>query len=84
IAGGAVILIAAVVMMAWRTQQGQPGIQRAASLAGVLLLAEAIIGILMLTGGFAPLMLAAYVAAAAALWVMLVTLVVVTGLAPSN
>ena len=84
IAGGAVILIAAAVVMAWRTQQGQPGIKRAASLAGVLLLAEAVIGILMLTGGFAPFLLAAYVAAAAALWVLLVTLVVVTGLVPSR
>jgi cytochrome c oxidase assembly protein subunit 15 len=77
-AGASVILIGAVVIRAWRG--GQAEIKSAASLVGALLLAEALIGILMLTLGFAPFLSAAYVAAAAALWVMVVVLVVLTGL----
>jgi len=84
VAGASVILIAVIVLQAWRTQRGQNGIRRAASLVGILLLAEAIIGILMLTSSFAPILLAAYVAAAAALWVMVVVLVVLTGLVSSR
>jgi len=82
-AGASAILIVTLVIQAWRTQRGQAAIRRAASLVGVLFLAEALIGILMLTGGFAPLLLAAYVATAAALWVMVVVLVVLTGLVAS-
>lgn len=84
IAGASAILIGAIVIQAWRTQRGEAQIRRAASLVGVLLLAEAIIGILILTSGFAPSLLVAYVAVAAALWVMLVVLVVLTGLVSSR
>jgi hypothetical protein len=80
IAGAAAILIVAIVVQAWRTQRGQTAIVRATSLVGVLFLVEAIIGVLMLTGGFAPVLLVAYVAAAAALWAMLITLAVLAGL----
>ncbi|HLO31806.1 MAG TPA: COX15/CtaA family protein [Anaerolineales bacterium] len=84
IAGGSVILIAGIVIQAWRTQRWQSGIRQAASLVGVLLLLEAAIGIFMLTHGFAPLLLVAYVAVAAALWAMLVVLVVIAGLRASR
>jgi cytochrome c oxidase assembly protein subunit 15 len=81
IAGVSAILIAAIVIQASRTQRGQTEIRRAASLVGGFLLAEAVIGIIMLTTGFATFLLVAYVAAAAALWVMVVVLVVLAGLA---
>jgi len=84
IAGASAVLIAVIVIQAWRTQRGQPEIRRAASLVGVLLLAEALIGILMLTSGFAPFLLIAFVAVAAALWAMVVVLVVLTGLVSSR
>jgi len=84
VAGASFILIAAIVIQAWRAQHGQAGIRRAASLVGVLLLAEALIGILMLASGFAPFLLVAYVAVAAALWVMVVVLVVLAGLVSSR
>ena len=84
IAGASAILIAVIVIQAWRTQHGRAGIRPAASLVGFLLLAEAMIGILMLTSGFATFLLAAYVAVAAALWVMLVILVVLAGLGSSR
>ena len=84
IAGASVILIAAIVIQAWRTQRGQVEIRLVASLVGGLLLAEATIGILMLTSGFAPFLLVAYVAVAAALWVMVVVLVVLAGLVSSR
>jgi heme A synthase len=80
VAGGSAVLIAAILIQAWRTQRGHAEIRRIASLLGILLLAEALIGILLLTNGFAPFLLAAYVAAAAALWVMVVVLAVRTGL----
>ena len=84
IAVAGAVLIVAVAFQAWRTQRAQPAIVRAASLVGILFLAEATIGVLMLTGGFARFLLVAYVTAAAALWAMLVVLVVLAGLASST
>ena len=80
VAAVAVILIALTVGRAWR---GQTEIRRAALLVGFLFLAEATIGIVMLTSGFAPLLLVSYVALVAALWAMTVVLVVLTGLVSS-
>jgi heme A synthase len=84
IAGVSTILIVAILIQAWRTQRGQIGITRAASLAGILLLVEALIGSLILTSGFAPFWLILYVAVTAALWVMVVILAVLTGLATAR
>jgi cytochrome c oxidase assembly protein subunit 15 len=83
VAGAAAILIFAIVIQAWRTQRGQAGIVRVATLVGVLFLVEAISGILIRTSGFAPYLLVPYVAAAAGLWALLVVLVMQAGLATS-
>jgi heme A synthase len=79
IAGVSALLIAVIVIQAWRSPSAQASLRRAASLVGGLFLAEASIGILMLTNGFAPLLLVAYVAVAAALWVTIVILAVLAG-----
>ena len=83
VAGAATLMIIAIVFQAWRTQRGGAGIVRAASLVGISFLVEATIGILMLTNGFTPFLLVIYVAAAAALWAMLIVLTVQVGLTSS-
>ena len=83
IALAAAIFIVAVVARAWRRQRGQAAIVRAAALVGILFLAETTVGVLMLTRGFAPFLLVAYIAEASALWAMLIVLAVLSGL-PSS
>lgn len=83
IAGVASVLIVAVVVQSWRTQRTQAAILRAATVVGVLFLVETIVGTLMLMVGFTVSLLVMYVATAAALWAMLVVLVVLAGLASS-
>jgi heme a synthase len=80
VAGAATLMIIAIVFQAWRTQRGYAGIVRAASLVGISFLVEATIGILMLTNGFVPFLSVIYVAAATALWGMLIVLTVQAGL----
>jgi heme A synthase len=82
VAAASVVLILAIVIQAWR--QRQVGVRRAASLVALLLLAEALLGIFVLTSGFATLLLVAYVAVAAALWAMLVALTVLAGTLPAS
>jgi cytochrome c oxidase assembly protein subunit 15 len=74
------LLITALVVQAWRAHRRQPAIVRAATAAGVVLLAEILVGLLLPLFGFAVSLLVVYVALAAALWTLLVALVVLTGL----
>lgn len=76
------ILIVAIVVQAWHTQRGRAAIVWAATLAGVLLLAETIVGALLKIFGFPVFLLALYAALATTLWALLVILAVLAGLAP--
>jgi cytochrome c oxidase assembly protein subunit 15 len=80
VAGLASILAAVVVVHAWRTQRKQTAIVSAATVMGVLFLAETIAGALMAMGGFSVALLVIYVATAAAVWASLVVLAVLAGL----
>ena len=83
--GGATsVLVIAVVIQAWRTRRGQTAIVRAATAAGVLLLAAGVIGASIAVFGFDAWLKVAYMAVAAALWAVLVVLVVMAGLAPTR
>jgi heme a synthase len=84
LAGVAGFLIIAVVVQAWRTQRRQQGILAVATVVGFLFLVEMLLGALMLGGNVTFLMLVIYVAAAAALWVMIVVLAVMSGLEPAS
>jgi heme A synthase len=79
IAGVASLLVVAVVIQAWRTQREQRAILRIAIAVGVVFLVEMTVGALLLTYGFTLFLLVTYVAAAAALWGLVVVLVVLTG-----
>ncbi len=78
------LLIAAVVVQAWRTQRRQPALLRMATLVGLLFLVEMAAGAAMLAGGSNVFLLVLYVAAAAALWALLVVLVVLAELGPAG
>jgi heme A synthase len=80
VGGIASALIVALVARAWRTQPERTPARRAATLVGVLFLAEIIIGLLGLMSD-SSLLLVLYVALAAALWAGLVILTVLAGLA---
>jgi protoheme IX farnesyltransferase len=75
------ILVLLVVVLAWRSQRSQMSILPAATLMGLLFLAQAMVGALKTTRGFPIFLLALHVATAAAVWAAMVVLVVVTGLA---
>ncbi len=72
-------LIIAVVVQAWRTQRNDRMILNIATAVGFLFLTETIIGVVMQAVGFVTPMLVIYVSAAAALWAVLVILVVLVG-----
>jgi heme A synthase len=74
------ILVTATVVQACRTQRGQAGIVGAATAVGVLLLVETVVGALMAMRGSGVWLLVVYAAVAAALWAVLVVLVVRAGL----
>lgn len=73
------ILLVALVAQAWRTQRSQRAIQRTATAVGALFLLEVVIGLLMLASGFTIGLHVIYITAAAALWAVLVVLVVLVG-----
>jgi cytochrome c oxidase assembly protein subunit 15 len=81
-AGVASALIVAVVIHTWSRRRTRVALPRAAMAVGVLFLAEMVAGVVMLAGGFTIPLLAIYVAAAAALWGLLVVLTVLTGIGP--
>lgn len=80
IAGAAGISIVVVIVQAWRTQRGQAAIVGAATVVGVLFIAELVVGVLLLARDFPIYLLVVYAATAAALWAMLVVLAVLSGL----
>ncbi len=79
IAGLASVLIVAVIVQAWRRRQGRGLIRRVATAVGVLFLIETFVGMLVSARGFGDFFSVAYVATAAALWALLVVLVVLVG-----
>ncbi|HVP20603.1 MAG TPA: heme o synthase [Anaerolineaceae bacterium] len=81
IVGISSILVLVVVVRAWRSQRSQTAILPAATLMGLLYLAQAFVGALKTTRDFPVFLLALHVATAAAVWAATVILVVVTGLA---
>ncbi len=84
IAGWAtVLLVAVVVIQAWRGQppeSGQRAVRRVATVLAVLLAAELLTGALLVLAGPALLLQVAHVALTAALWAALVALLVVAGM----
>jgi cytochrome c oxidase assembly protein subunit 15 len=73
------LLIIAVVVQAWRTQRRHKGILVVATAIGLLFLVEMALGALMLAVDVTFYLLVIYVAAAAALWAMLVVLALLAG-----
>jgi cytochrome c oxidase assembly protein subunit 15 len=79
-AGAAAVLVLAVVVQAWRTLPSQSAIVKAAAVAGILFLADIVVGGLMVTAGYILWLLVATVAVTGALWASLVVLVTLIGL----
>jgi cytochrome c oxidase assembly protein subunit 15 len=84
IAGLATILLIAVIVQAWRLRPRHGTIRRTAMAVGILFLVELLVGMLMLARGYSVPLLVIYVAAAAALWALLVVLAVLAGLPPAT
>jgi heme A synthase len=77
---GAGLLVVALVVRAWRRPRRHPAVRRAATATGLALLAETLVGALLPLVDFALPLLVAYIALAAALWALLVVVVVLAGL----
>jgi protoheme IX farnesyltransferase len=75
------ILVLVVAVRAWRGQRSPAAILPAATVFGVLYLAQVFVGALNTTRGFLPLLQSLHEATAAAVWSSAVVLCVVTGLA---
>ncbi len=80
LAGLAGLLIFATLVQAWRKQPRNQAIRVVAAAVGLLFLVEMALGVRLLAGNVAIFMLIIYVAAAAALYAMLVVLAVLAGL----
>jgi cytochrome c oxidase assembly protein subunit 15 len=78
--GVAAVLIAALVIHAWRTRRGHAAILGAATGAGLLVLAEATVGLVMHALGFNMLLGGMYVAAAVGIWGLLVVTTILAAL----
>jgi heme A synthase len=76
------LLIVAVVVEAWRRHRGQTAIYRAATTLAIAFLVEITVGALMPARGFTMLYGVLYVAAAAAVWAVLVVLAVLAATVP--
>jgi cytochrome c oxidase assembly protein subunit 15 len=75
------LLIVAVVVQAWRKQRQQKAILYAATVVGMLFLAETIVGAVLMINGSSVSLWTVYAALAAALWTVMVILFVLAGLA---
>lgn len=84
LAGVACILVLAVVVRAWSGRAGPGATRRAATVAGVLLAVEIVVGAIMLLFGTGVVLQVISVAVAAAFWTSLVALVVLAGLKTST
>jgi heme a synthase len=78
------LMIAAVVVQAWRTQRQQPALLRLATLVGLLFLVEMAAGVAMLAGGSNVFLLVLNVAAGTALWALLVVLAASAAFGPAG
>jgi heme A synthase len=78
------ILVIAVVVLAWRIPRQLAAVRRAAALVGGLFGVQLVVGGLVLLSGFNIILLLCYTASAAALWSLLVVLVVLAGLPSST
>ena len=78
------ILIVALVAQAWRTQRHRPLLVRDTTIAGILLAIGTVAGVLMPTPDNGILMPALSMAASAAMWAVLVAVVVRAGRCISN
>jgi heme a synthase len=75
------LLIVWLVVQAWREQPASTVQRRAAAVAGMALLIEMAVGVIMLTSGSTMFLLMTYVAAGTLLFAALVVLAALTGLA---
>jgi heme A synthase len=80
----AAFLTVAVVVRGWRLRRGHAAIFRGATTLAIALLVEAAVGALMPARGFTMLYGVFYVAAAAAVWALLVVLAVLAAAAPDT
>ena len=81
---GAAVLVAAIAVQARRSQGAQEPVRSVATAVGVLLLVELLVGVILVALGPSMGLLAIYVALAAAVWALLVALVVLAGLASAT
>ena len=84
IGAAAALLIVAVVVQAWRLHRGHTAICRGATTLAIAFLVEAAVGALMPARGFTMLYGVSYVAAATAVWALLVVLTVLAATAPAG
>ena len=75
------LLIAVLVVRAWRDQPAYAAQRRVAILGGLAFLLEMAVGVIMLTSGSTMFLLMTYVAAGTLLFAALVVLAALTGLA---
>ena len=80
----AALLIVAVVVQAWRLHRGHTAIFLGATTLTIAFLVETAAGALMLARGFTMLYGVFYVAAAAAVWAILVVLAVLAATGPDT
>jgi protoheme IX farnesyltransferase len=77
----AAVLILALVVKAWRTQRSQTAVLVATTMAGVLMVAQVLMGAFENARGYPVYLVGLHVATAIAVWGSLVVQVVLTGLA---
>jgi protoheme IX farnesyltransferase len=77
----AAVLILALVVKAWRTQRSQTAVLVATTMAGVLMVAQVLMGAFENARGYPEYLVGLHVATAVAVWGSLVVQVVLTGLA---
>jgi protoheme IX farnesyltransferase len=78
---GAGVMVAALVIQAWRTQRSQTGILVATTAVGVLFMSQAMMGLMEAIQGYPSYLVGLHVATSVAVWVALVVQVTLVGLA---
>lgn len=75
------VMLAALVIQAWRTQRTQTGILVASTAAGILFLSQAMMGFVESIQGYPSYLVGLHVATSVAVWIALVVQVTLVGLA---
>ncbi|HWQ83909.1 MAG TPA: heme o synthase, partial [Anaerolineales bacterium] len=75
------LLLAGLLIQAWRTQRSQPAVIVAATTAAVLFFSQALLGAQQVAQSFPPAMQALHTATAVAVWAALAVLILVLGIA---